>query len=608
MLMISPRLLYHLISDESSQRPQDPAILSPGKDPLTYLELSRFIHKTALQLTRLGFRSDDRLAVALPNGPEMATAFLAVSSVCTCAPLNPTLQTEEFKFSMEDMRVKALVALPGSETPVHKAAVSLGIPVICLEPDGRTAGVFNLTSSLPFDETISEPILANVDDIALILHTSGTTSRPKIVPLPHANVVRLARIITDAYALVQSDRCLNMMPLFHIHGLIGALAAPLISGGSVVCTPGCIPDRVMGWLRDLSPTWYTAVPAIHHVVLEQARHQPEVAGQAHLRFIRSSSSPLPPQVGQELERIFDAPVLEAYGMTESTHQIASNPLPPRVHKFGSAGIMTGTTRVAILDEQGAELAPHKTGEICLRGENVITAYENNPAANAANFINGWLRTGDLGYLDDEGYLFIQGRKKEIINRGGEKISPREIDETLMHHPAVKQAVAFAVPHPSLGEDIGAAIVLQNGQSVSVQELRQFAAANLADFKVPRQIVFVKEIPKGATGKIQRIGLAEKLKAELEDFMHLEASGATASRDKLEAEILSIWQEILEKQQIGIHDDFLAMGGESLQAARILAKVNERFSTNLQIIDIFNAPTVALMAVRVRERNDQAGEQ
>ena len=256
--------------------------------------------------------------------------------------------------------------------------------------------------------------------------------------------------------------------------------------------------------------------------------QPEIARQIHLRFIRSCSSALAPQVAQGLETAFGAPVLEAYGMTEATHQIASNPLPPRPHKFGSVGLATGTTRVSILDEQGNALPAGTVGEICIRGENVMGGYENNPAANATNFTDGRLRTGDRGYLDKDGYLFIQGRIKELINRGGEKISPREIDEVLLRHPAVKQAVAFAVPHPSLGEDVGAAIILRDGQTVSVQELRQYAAASLADFKVPRQIVFVKEIPKGATGKIQRIGLAEKLKAELEDSQARMAAG-TAGR-------------------------------------------------------------------------------
>ena len=398
----------------------------------------------------------------------------------------------------------------------------------------------------------------------------------------------------------RTNSCLNMMPLFHIHGLVGALSASLAAGASVICTPGFLPDQVPAWISEMAPTWYTAVPTIHQAMLELVRRKPEIAGNMHLRFIRSCSSSLAPQIAQEMEQVFKSPVLEAYGMTEAAHQIASNPLPPRPRKFGSVGCASGTVQICILDEKGVSLPANASGEICIRGENVISGYENNPAANLAGFSDGWLRTGDRGTLDEDGYLFIQGRLKELINRGGEKISPREIDEALLRHPAVRQAVAFAVPHPSLGEDVAAAVVLREGQTVSVQELRQSASARLASFKVPRQIVFINEIPKGATGKIQRIGLAEKLKSELDAFTSREAAGTTPARTALEAELLDIWQEVLENDQIGVLDDFLALGGNSIQAARILTRVNERYGLQLQLIDIFTTSTVALMAAFIQE--------
>ncbi len=597
--MPSARLLYFLVLEQSKKRSNAPAILSPGRKGLSYHQLTRQIYSTALKLTRLGIRPQERVAVVLPNGAEMATAFLAISSVCTCAPLNPAYTVAEYKLSLEDLHVKALVMLPDCDQPAHKAAASLAIPIINLEPDPEFAGVFSLSSSLSSDASISEPVLAAVEDVALVLQTSGTTSRPKIVPLTHQNIFHSVNNIVETYALTPADRCLNMMPLFHIHGLIAALSASLASGASVVCTPGFLQERVMNWLYELSPSWYTAVPTMHQSILEQVRSQPEIPRQVHLRFIRSCSSALAPQVAMELEAVFKAPVLEAYGMTEATHQIASNPLLPHPHKFGSVGLPTGTTQVSILDEKGKALSANAVGEICIRGENVMGGYENNPMANAANFTEGWLRTGDRGYQDDEGYLFIQGRIKELINRGGEKISPREIDEVLLRHPAVKQAVAFAVPHPSLGEDVGAAIVLRAGQTVSAPELRQFAAVSLADFKVPRQIVFVDEIPKGATGKIQRIGLAGKLKTALDANPTRETAGPSAACSPLESELLSIWRQALEKPLIGIQDDFLALGGDSIQAARILSQVNERFGTGLQVGDIFNASTVARMAELVQ---------
>ena len=593
--MMAPCLLYHLVLKEGNNQPQAPAILSPGKKPLSYRDLSLHLRSTALQLSRLGNRPGDRLALVLPNGPEMATAFLAISSVCTCAPLNPAYRADEFKTSMEDLHIKALVSLPGSDHPARKAASDLGIPVVDLQPDPLSAGLFTLSSDGPTDNSITEPILSGMDDVALVLHTSGTTSRPKIVPLTHQNVYFSVQNIVGTYALTPADLCLNMMPLFHIHGLMGALSASLAAGASIVCAPGFIPDQVLGWLSELKPTWYSAVPTIHQSILDQVHRHPKITSLIHLRFIRSCSSALAPQVAEDLEKAFSVPVLEAYGMTEATHQISSNPLPPRPRKFGSVGLAPSTGQVSILDEKGNSLPAKAIGEICIRGRNLMSGYENNPEANAASFVDGWLRTGDRGALDEDGYLFIQGRLKEIINRGGEKIAPREIDEVLLRHPAVKQAVAFAVTHPSLGEDVAAAVVLHDGQTVSMQELRLFAASYLADFKVPRLIVFVPEIPKGATGKIQRIGLAEKLKAGLDTLKAREPSESSPPRTKIEAEILVIWEEVLSIGQIGVQDDFLALGGDSIQAARILMRVNERFGINLQIDDIFSAPTVAAMA-------------
>jgi acyl-CoA synthetase (AMP-forming)/AMP-acid ligase II/acyl carrier protein len=530
----------------------------------------------------------------------MATAFLALSSVCACAPLNPSYPLDEFHFSLSDLHVKALVALAGSEAPAPKAAAALNIPVITLEADPRRAGIFSLSSDLPVSRDISEPIVAGPKDAALILHTSGTTSRPKIVSLTHANLFYSVQNIASTYCLTQADTCLNMMPLFHIHGLVGALGATLASGGSIICAPGFLPDQINGWLTNLAPTWYSAVPTIHQSIFDQVHQQPGFAKDVHLRFIRSCSSSLAPQLAQELEEVFNTPVLEAYGMTEAAHQISSNPLPPLTRKFGSVGMATGTIQISIRNEAGRALLGIDSGEICIRGGNVIDEYENNPATNSASFYEGWLRTGDLGCLDADGYLFIRGRIKELINRGGEKISPREIDEVLLRHPAVRQAVAFAVPHRSLGEDVAAAVVLREGRTVSVHDLRQHAAASLASFKVPRQIVFVKEIPKGATGKIQRIGLAEKLKAELETFTKREAAGTTAPRTPLETELLAIWLQVLECGQIGVEDDFLALGGNSIQAARILALVNEHYVVNLQLIDLFTTSTVAALANLVQE--------
>jgi acyl-CoA synthetase (AMP-forming)/AMP-acid ligase II len=228
-----------------------------------------------------------------------------------------------------------------------------------------------------------------------------------------------------------------------------------------------------------------------------------------LRFIRSSSSALPVPVIAELEAAFGAPVIEAYGMTEAAHQMASNPLPPARRKPGTVGPSAGP-EIAIMADDGTLLGAGATGEIVIRGDNVTSGYESNPKANAEAFVNGWFRTGDQGVLDAEGYVSITGRLKEIINRGGEKISPREIDEVLMEHPCVLQVVTFGIPHAKLGEEVGAVVVLREGMEATEQQLREFVAERVADFKVPRKLLFRDEIPKGATGKLQRIGLAQKL--------------------------------------------------------------------------------------------------
>jgi len=347
------------------------------------------------------------------------------------------------------------------------------------------------------------------EDIALVLHTSGTTSRPKIVPLSQRNICASARNIQRSLALTESDRGLNVMPLFHIHGLIAAVLAPLSAGGSVFCTPGFNALKFFGWMEAARPTWYTAVPTMHQAILARARQNTVVIAANKLRFIRSSSSSLPPRVLAELEETFGCPVVEAYGMTEAAHQMACNPLPPGIRKPGTVGRGAGP-ELAIMDESGSLVAAGVTGEIVVRGDNVTSGYENNARANAEAFTNGWFRTGDQGVQDSDGYVSITGRLKEIINRGGEKISPREIDEVLMDHPAVQQAVTFGIPHEKLGEEVGAAIVLREGMTVGERELRDFVATRVADFKVPRRLIFMDEIPKGATGKLQRIGLAQKL--------------------------------------------------------------------------------------------------
>lgn len=485
-----------------------PAILAPDRAALTHGDLRRLMADTVARLNGLGIGRGDRVAIVLANGPEMATAFVSVAAAATTAPLNPAYREDEFDFYLSDIGAKALVVASDEAGPAVTVAERRGIAVLRLLPDtAGPAGRFTLEGAAIGDAAQSG--LAEEGDTALLLHTSGTTSRPKLVPLSHANLAASAAHIGATLRLTPDDRCLNIMPLFHIHGLIAAVLASLAAGGSTFCTPGFNALRFFAWLSEATPTWYTAVPTMHQAILARAARNPEAVAAAKLRFIRSSSASLPPQVMAELEALFSCPVIESYGMTEAAHQMTSNPLPPAPRKPGSVGIAAGP-EVAIMAEDGELLGADTVGEIVIRGPDVTAGYENNPAANEQAFAFGWFHTGDQGTMDAEGYLRVTGRLKEIINRGGEKISPREVDEVLMDHPAVAQVVTFAMPHDKLGEEVAAAIVLREGMTAGDGEIRDFCATRLADFKVPRKIVILDEIPKGATGKLQRIGLAQKL--------------------------------------------------------------------------------------------------
>ncbi|MBV8659414.1 MAG: AMP-binding protein [Burkholderiales bacterium] len=500
-----------MIAQQAGGAPTATALSAPGVSvPLRYDGLHRLIEQTVASLNALGIGRGDRVAIVLPNCPEMAAAFVAVASACTAAPLNMGYRADEFEFYMTDLKAKALLVAAGSETVARDVAAQLGVAVFEITPTPDLgAGSFTIQGAPIQRDTPVVTGLVQADDIALILHTSGTTSRPKIVPLSQRNVCASARNIAETLQLTAEDRELHVMPLFHIHGLIAGVLAPFSVGSEVFCTPGFNALKFFGWMKECKPTWYTAVPTMHQTILARAGNNMDVIEAHPLRFIRSSSSSMPTRVIAELEAVFKAPLIEAYGMTEAAHQMASNPLPPGKRLPGSVGLAAGP-EVQVMDTQGNLLAPGETGEVVIRGDNVTRGYENNEKANAEAFTHGWFRTGDQGSIDADGYLTLTGRLKEIINRGGEKISPLEVDEVLMAHPAVMQVVTFAMPHAKLGEDVASAVVLREGHAVQEHELREFAAIKLADFKVPRKILFMAEIPKGATGKLQRIGLAAKL--------------------------------------------------------------------------------------------------
>ena len=461
---------------------------------LTYDDLRQQARDAAAVFASAGIKPGDRVAIALPNGIPVLVCFLAASFAGTAAPLNLAYRYDEFVFYLDDTQAKLLIVPPEGGEAAVEAARAAGIPVY-------TANMVDGALTFGDVKTGAESPVPTPDQIALILHTSGSTGRPKRVPIPHRNLAVSAANIAAHYQLTPNDVSLCVMPLFHVHGLVASVLATLCSGGRIV-VPGKF-NALSFWrtVRDQNVTWYSAVPTIHQVLLARAGGE-RPQGAEGLRFIRSCSAALSPDHMDQMEKVFGVPVLEAYGMTEASHQMASNPLPPHPRKPGSVGIATGID-VGIMDAEGNIQPSGTPGEVVIRGDSVVKGYENNPEANATSFVNGWFRTGDQGIIDEAGYLRLIGRLKEMINRGGEKISPLELDQVLAMHPAVAEAVCFGVPHKSWGEEVAAAVTLKPDMTSTEAELLDFCKERLADFKRPKKIHIVEAIPRTATGKIQR---------------------------------------------------------------------------------------------------------
>lgn len=495
----APATLLDLIS---AAKPDSTAIIVPDRNlRISYDALHRAVMTCAETLSAAGLTAGDRVGTALPNGLPNIVTFLAASMVGTAAPLNPAYKEDDFRFYLEDTGAKILLLPPDGAADARRAAGDR-VPILTVDLDDSGS----VTLSGPGQRTsFAGP---TVDDVALILHTSGSTGRPKRVPLSHAQLSISAHNVARTYGLGPDDVSLCVMPLFHVHGLVASTLATLATGGTVVVPAKFNPLSFWRVARDYGVTWYSAVPTLHQLLMARAEPGVKPAGAEKLRFIRSCSASLSPQLMQDMEASFGAPVLEAYGMTEAAHQMASNPPPPAARKPGSVGPNTGTTEIAIMDAAGHQLKPGERGEVVIRGANVIRGYENNPEANATSFTDGWFRTGDEGMLDAEGYLTLTGRLKEMINRGGEKIAPREIDEVLLGHPAVAEAVAFGTPHPTWGEEVAACVVLRPDFAASEAELVAYCRERLADFKRPKQVHVASTIPRTATGKIQRRVVAD----------------------------------------------------------------------------------------------------
>lgn len=502
-----------LVSEIVTAQPDATAIgLTDGSRIFSFRQLQRNVEIFSQSLLNAGIKPGDMITLVMPNTIEFVIAFLAIVSIrATSAPLNPDYKQDEFQFFMEDQGAAAVIDLPGAKANPNArgAANALNIPAweAAWNAD-RVELVLSPNKPLGHPATAS-PVDAE-NDVALFLHTSGTTSRPKGVPLTHKNITASIRNIINTYEFTPNDCTVLAMPLFHVHGLIAGLLSPLSAGSSVYITASGKFAASQFW-KDITrwnATWYTAVPTIHQILAGRYNEDYPKEKPPQLRFIRSCSSPLAPSILSDMERKFNAPVLEAYAMTEASHQMSSNPLPKNgPHKPGSVGIGQNV-EIVTLDNAGHQLPPMRSGEICVAGANVTTGYRNNPKANAESFAGGHFHTGDLGYIDHDGYLFITGRIKELINRGGEKIAPVRIDEILLGHPSVAEAVAFGAPDEKYGEEVNAAVVLKPGANATSSELTAFCLERLSAFEIPKRYFFAESLPKTGSGKIQRKKVAE----------------------------------------------------------------------------------------------------
>ena len=504
--MTSPAPIGPAILRHAESRPDSTAVVATGFAPLSYRGLRDYLARCAMRLREFGLDRDARVAVALPSGADGALAIVATACAAVAVPIDTQLTAPEIDGRLESLRPLAVIVPANGPSPAREVAMGRGVAVIEAVREDRGKLGLDLSAPKIGAAAAEEP---NNAATAFILQTSGTTAGPKLIPFSHRNMLAAAARVQSWFGLTPSDRCLSVSPICYSHGLKVTVFTPLITGGSAAFPLSPSSLDVDEWLGVLKPTWYSAGPTLHRFMFDKTKALPNVRSIHNLRFVVSGGAPLTREVRDGLSAALGVPVLEHYGSSEAA-QISANLPPPGPFKPGTCGIPP-TDTVKIVAESGREVSAGEHGEILLGGPTVTSGYLEAPDLNRDSFVDGWFRTGDIGSLDAEGFLTIHGRKTEMINRGGEKISPAEIDDGLQRHPAVAEAAAFAVPHPRLGEDVAAAVVLKEGATVTPLELREFLLPTLAQFKIPRRIVFVDRLPKGATGKVQRQRLVEGLK-------------------------------------------------------------------------------------------------
>ena len=572
------------------------AILAPGRTPLRFAQLDERVAQIRATLNGIGIGRGDSVAAALPRGADAAVCYFGVAACATYAPLNPDYSEEEFGRYLARLRPKAVIARENDDIAIRNAAIRSGIRIVDLVGiEGAPAGTFELRCNHRGSAT--QPGWSTAEDIALVLLTSGSTDRPKLVPLKHRHVLAYARAAKEHFGLQPGDRNLHMMPMFHGHGLKSALTLPIIAGCSVVCVPDFDVRSFFANVAAFRPTWYSASYTMQQAILEGIDDYRAVARDAKLRFIGSGSGRIDAKIVRGLEAAFGAPVIDRYSMSE-TGLLVSNPMPPGIRKAGSVGTPVFND-VRVIDENGAFLPSGHEGEIVARGPSVFDGYLDDPELNATAFIAGWFRTGDLGRFDDDGYLTITGRIKELINRGGEKIGPSEVERSIAEHPSVAKVCVFGIPHPTLGEEVMAAVIPIAGALANERSIVTFAAARLASFKVPRGIVFTTEFPQLAAGKIDRKALAQRY--VLQSAAMPEYATPQRERSSLEGAMATLWKRLLKTEHIPVDLDFFLAGGDSLKLAELLVAIRQQFGVHVNLRDVLDEGATVIGLARLIER-------
>ena len=571
-----------------------PAIWIAPDQFRSFSQMYGIVDHIATELRRHVEVARPRIAFATPRGAAGLFGFLASIELGTCCPIDAKLKEAELVDALVALAPDA-VLLTGTEPAVLAAANQADIPAISfkLDPLMRECRVGHLEPSTARGRAQRPTLLLSGEEApAILMRTSGTTASPKLVGLSHANVTAATEAMKNVFELTPHDICLTPMPLYHVHGLIAGALSALSAGSSIHCNETFSPQLFDQALRDFSPTWLTAAPALHLAMCDFYSSGDCTPGISSLRRFRSSSAPLPPSSIALLEQLYNAPLLETYGLTETASTICSNLMPPRRRKPGSVGVPINT-EMLILDEADRPAAAGIEGEILLRGVGVIQEYLGSPQPEA--FWNGWLRTGDLGRVDEDGYLYVVGRKKEVIKRGGHSVFPSEIDNVMITHPAVAEAITFAISHDTLGEDVIAAVVGKPGQAVDPASLKRHVAETMSSYKIPSRILVVDSIPRNSIGKALRREMPNLLASRL-------APEAVEPTVALERTLLDVWHGILRRADIGVTDNVFQFGADPLRAEMAAVLIAEKTGHPITTKVLYASPTAREQAEFLGSQN------